>query len=99
LEEQSLVAEITTYTHHTKWTFDNVKRPARKQVKIVGQLMAERSLQEERRLSLFSGAAQLPAFHIWEIHPITQLDLCKARGGCTTSSPASDSTNHEPHSA
>ena len=93
LEKHSVVAEMTPYTRHTKWTFDRVNALQGQQVKIVGQLMVDNTHFNKKDDCHFS-PAQPGCWRstVWEIHPITQLYVCKASGGCTVSSPASDWT-------
>lgn len=94
LKKHSVVAEITPYTRHSKWTFDHVNALQGKQVKIVGQLMAD-NIHFNKNDDCHFSQAQPSCWRstIWEIHPVTQLYVCKASGGCTISSPASDWTN------
>ena len=94
LEKHSVVAEMTPYTRHAKWTFDRVDALQGQQVKVVGQLMVDNFHFAKKDDCHFPAA--LPGCWrstIWEIHPITQFYVCKASGGCTVSSPASDWTN------
>ena len=94
LEKQSVVAEMTPYTRHAKWTFDRVNALQGQQVKVVGQLMVDNFHFNNKDDCHF--AAALPSCWrstVWEIHPVTQFYVCKASGGCTVSSPASDWTN------
>lgn len=94
LEKQSVVAEMTPYTRHAKWTFDRVNALQGQQVKVVGQLMADNFHFAKKDDCHFPAA--LPSCWrstIWEIHPVTQFYVCKASGGCTVSSPAGDWTN------
>ena len=94
LEKQSVVAEMTPYTRHKNWTFARVNALQGQQVKVVGQLMVDNFHFDKKGDCHFPAA--LPGCWrstIWEIHPITQFYVCKASGGCTVSSPASDWTN------
>ena len=94
LEKHSVVAEMTPYTRHAKWTFDRVNALQGQQVKVVGQLMVDNIHFNKNDDCHFSPArASCWRSTVWEIHPITQFYVCKASGGCTVSSPASDWTN------
>ncbi len=94
LEKQSVVAEMTPYTRHAKWTFDRVDALQGQQVKVVGQLMVDNFHFDKKGDCHFPAAlASCWRSTVWEIHPITQFYVCSASGGCTVSSPASDWTN------
>jgi hypothetical protein len=94
LEKKSVVAEMTPYTRHAKWTFSRVNALQGKQVKVVGQLMVDNVHFRAADDCHFSKAtSNCWRSTVWEIHPITQFYVCKASGGCTASSPASDWTN------
>jgi hypothetical protein len=93
LEKQSVVAEMTPATRHTKWTFTRVNALQGKQVKVVGQLMADNVHFNAKDDCSVSKAKTCWRSTIWEIHPITQFYVCKASTACTASSPASDWTN------
>jgi hypothetical protein len=94
LEKQSVVAEMTPYTRHAKWTFARVNALQGQQVKVVGQLMID-NIHFNKKDDCHFPAALAGCWRstVWEIHPITQFYVCKASGGCTVSSPASDWTN------
>lgn len=94
LEKHSVVAEMTPYTRHPKWTFDRVNALQGQQVKVVGQLMVD-NVHFNKNDDCHFTPAQASCWRstVWEIHPITQFYVCKASGGCTVSSPASDWTN------
>src|SRR5215471_11594059 len=93
LEKHSVVAEMTPYTRHPKWTFDRVNALQGQQVKVVGQLIVDNTHFNKKDDCHFS-PAQSSCWRstVWEIHPITQFYVCKASSGCTVSSPASDWT-------
>jgi hypothetical protein len=94
LEKDSVVAEMTPYTRHSKWTFDRVNALQGQQIKVVGQLMADNVHFNARDDCQFPSAKTgCWRSTVWEIHPITQFYLCKASGGCTASSPATDWAN------
>jgi len=93
LAKQSVVAEMTPFTRHPKWTFSRVNALQGQQVKVVGQLMVDNIHFNAKDDCHISAAATCWRSTVWEIHPITQLYVCKASGGCTASSPASDWTN------
>jgi hypothetical protein len=94
LEKQSVVAEMTPYTRHPKWTFARVNALQGQQVKVVGQLMVDNIHFNKNDDCHFSPAqAKCWRSTVWEIHPVTQFYVCKASGGCTASSPAGDWTN------
>lgn len=94
LEKHSVVAEMTPYTRHAKWTFDRVNALQGQQVKVVGQLMVD-NIHFNKKDDCHFSPAQASCWRstVWEIHPVTQFYVCKASGGCTVSSPASDWTN------
>ena len=94
LEKQSVVAEMTPYTRHAKWTFDRVDALQGQQVKVVGQLMVD-NIHFNKKDDCHFSRAQASCWRstVWEVHPVTQFYVCKASGGCTVSSPASDWTN------
>lgn len=93
LEKNSVVTEMTPFTRatrHPKWGIDDVKALQGKQVKVVGQLMADNGHFNAKDDCGFSGAAATCwRSTIWEIHPITKLYVCNLDVGCDTSSPDS----------
>jgi hypothetical protein len=93
LEKKSVVAEMTPYTRHPKWTLDRVNALQGQQIKVVGQLMAD-NLHFNTSDDCHFPAKKPGCWRstIWEIHPITQFYVCTASGGCASSSPASDWT-------
>jgi hypothetical protein len=94
LEKDSVVAEMTPYTRHAKWTYSRVNALQGQQVKVVGQLMVDNVHFNQNDDCHFSSATTgCWRSTVWEIHPITQFYVCTAGGGCTVSSPASDWTN------
>ncbi len=94
LEKDSVVAEMTPNTRHAKWTINRVNALQGQQVKVVGQLMVDNVHFNSNDDCRFPGA-QTSCWRstVWEIHPITQFYICKASGGCTASSPATDWSN------
>src|SRR5882724_2092487 len=94
LEKHSVVAEMTPFTRHAKWTFSRVNALQGKQVKVVGQLMVDNiHFNTKDDCSVSKSLPGCWRSTVWEIHPVTQFYVCKATGGCTTSTPASDWTN------
>jgi hypothetical protein len=96
LEKNSVVAEMTPYTRHPKWTFDRLNALQGQQVKVVGQLMADNEhFNKNDDCHYRFGPVQPSCWRstVWEMHPITQFYVCKASGGCTPSSPPRDWTN------
>ena len=96
LEKGSVVAEMTPYTRHPKWTFARVNALQGQQVKVVGQLMADNihfNTKDDCHLSPRPDTSSCWRSTVWEIHPITQFYVCKASAACTAASPASDWTN------
>jgi hypothetical protein len=94
LEKQSVVAEMTPYTRHAKWTFSRVNALQGQQVKVVGQLMVDNvhfNAKDDCHLPKSKPGCWRST--VWEIHPVTQFYVCKASGGCTASSPAGDWIN------
>jgi hypothetical protein len=93
LEKDSFVAEMTPFTRHTKWTFSRVNALQGQQVKVVGQLMVDNAHFNANDDCGFPSSQTCWRSTVWEIHPISQFYVCKASGGCTALSPASDWTN------
>jgi len=94
LEKDSVVAEMTPFTRHPKWTFDRVTVLQGKQVKVVGQLMVDNIHFNSKDDCKFPSAnPSCWRSTVWEIHPITQFYVCNALGGCTVSSPDADWTS------
>ena len=94
LEKQSVVAEMTPFTRHAKWTFSRVNALQGQQVKVVGQLIVDNTHFNKKDDCGFT-PPQSTCWRstVWEIHPITQFFVCKAGTVCTASSPASDWIN------
>ena len=91
LSKKSVVAEMTPATRHTQWTFSRVNALQGKQVKVVGQLMADNvHFNPKDDCSVPKAKPTCWRSTVWEIHPITEFFVCKASGGCTAASPAID---------
>lgn len=90
LEKTSVVAEMTPHTRGTKWTLARVSSLLGRQVKVVGQFMADNEHFNANDDCGFSGAtAKCWRSTIWEIHPVTQFFVCKVSSGCDANSPES----------
>jgi hypothetical protein len=93
LQKGSVVAEVTPYTRtarHPNWAIANVKALQGKQVKLVGQLMADNNHFNAKDDCGFSRAAtSCWRSTIWEIHPIVKVYTCNLSSGCDASSPDS----------
>jgi hypothetical protein len=89
-EKTSVVAEMTPHTRHPQWTIARVSAQQGKQVKVVGQLMADNVHFNARDDCGFSSAeATCWRSTIWEIHPITQFFVCNLSTPCDQNSPDS----------
>jgi hypothetical protein len=94
MDKTSVVAEMTPHTRGAKWAFARVNSLQGQRVKVVGQLMMDNVHWNAKDDCGFSGAGPgCWRSTIWEVHPVTQFYVCKASGGCTASSPASDWTS------
>jgi hypothetical protein len=94
MDKTSVVAEMTPHTRSAKWTFARVNSLQGRQVKVVGQLMIDNGHLNAKDDCGFPGAKpSCWRSTVWEVHPVTQFYVCKASGGCSVSSPASDWTS------
>ncbi len=93
LQKNSVVTEMTPYprtTRHPNWGIDNVKALQGKQVKVIGQLMADNDHFNAKDDCGFAGATtNCWRSTIWEIHPIVKIFVCNLSTGCNDSSPDS----------
>lgn len=93
LQKASVVAEMTPYprtTRHANWTIAHVEALQGKQVKMVGQLMADNDHFNAKDDCGFSGAATTCwRSTIWEMHPLIKVYVCNLSGGCDAKSPGS----------
>ena len=93
LQKDSVVAEMTPYprtTRHPNWTIAQVQALEGKQVKMVGQLMADNTHFNAKDDCGFSGAATTCwRSTIWEMHPLIKVYVCNLSGGCDANSPNS----------
>lgn len=93
LQKNSVVAEMTPYTRaarHPNWTIDRVQALQGKQVKIVGQLMADNQHFDTKADCSFPGAGtSCWRSTIWEIHPVVKISVCNLSSVCDASSPDS----------
>jgi hypothetical protein len=89
-EKTSVVAEMTPHTRHPQWTIARVSAQQGKQVKVVGQLMADNvHFNAKDDCGFASAESGCWRSTIWEIHPITQFYVCNLNTPCDQNSPDS----------
>jgi hypothetical protein len=87
MEKTSVVAEMTPHTRHPQWTFDRVNALQGRQVKVVGQLMADNvHLNPKDDCKFPQATSSCWRSTIWEIHPVTQFFVCNLSTPCDANS-------------
>ena len=86
LQAHSMIAEMTPHYRakfEPKWNVTRLQAAYGKQVKVVGQLVADNDHHQVSDDCALSGAtSKCWRLSIWEIHPITAFYVCTASGGC-----------------
>jgi len=94
MDKTSVVAEMTPHTRRPKWTFAHVNSMQGRQVRIVGQLMVDNvHWNAKDDCSFPSAEPSCWRATVWEVHPVTQFNVCNQIKGCDESSPDSDWTS------
>jgi len=90
LQAHSMIVEMTPHYRaqkEPKWALASLQAAYGKQVKVVGQLMADNDHHKTADDCALSGATpNCWRLSIWEIHPVTAFYVCTASAGCTSSS-------------
>jgi hypothetical protein len=91
IKETAVVVEMTPQYRANfapEWTIDALKKIIGKQVKVVGQLMADNEHNEPKDNCAFPdhGDACWRA-SIWELHPVTSFKYCNLAAECTQDGP------------
>jgi hypothetical protein len=90
LQAHSMIVEMTPHYRaqkEPKWSLASLQAAYGKQVKVVGQLMADNDHHKTADDCALSGAtSNCWRLSIWEIHPVTAFYVCTASAGCTSSS-------------
>jgi hypothetical protein len=91
IKETAVVVEMTPQYRANcapEWTIDALKKVIGKQVKVVGQLMADNEHNEPKDNCAFPdhGDACWRA-SIWELHPVTSFKYCNLATECTQDGP------------
>ncbi len=91
LTQTSVVVEMTPHYRaqfKQDWTLDLVKTNVGQQVRVVGQLLADNEHNNTKDNCSFPGANQTSCWRasIWELHPVTQFQVCKSASKCADDS-------------
>ncbi len=86
LNQTSIVIEMTPHYRaqfKPDWTLDLVKSVVGRQVRVIGQLMADNEHNNKGDNCSYPGANQDHCwrFSIWELHPVTQFEVCGSADG------------------
>jgi hypothetical protein len=82
LQQTSIVVEMTPYyraLHHPRWTSTLMRSVVGRQVKVVGQLMADNEHANARDNCAHPDADMNKCWRasMWEIHPVIQFYVCQ----------------------
>jgi hypothetical protein len=95
LTQESVIVEMTPHYRFVfedeKWTLDNLKSVIGRQVRVIGQLIvdSEHNLPGQN-CALAKTAKQKQSCwrsSVWELHPVTQFQVCKLSEPCKQNSP------------
>lgn len=91
LTKTSVIVEMTPHYRaqfRHDWSLDLVKSVLGRQVRVVGQLMADNEHNNTKDNCAHAGANQTSCWRasIWELHPVTQFQVCKATSKCADDS-------------
>jgi hypothetical protein len=83
----SIVVEMTPHYRaqfHPHWTQPAIAALKGRQVKVVGQLMADSDHNDKKQDCAFPSAVQSSCWRasIWELHPVTRLFVCMEHATC-----------------
>lgn len=93
LTQTSVIVEMTPHYRgffEPNWTIDAVKSNVGKQVKVLGQLVADTEHMGESQDCAFSNAPPASCWRasIWELHPVTAFFVCgRSDNNCNSNSP------------
>jgi hypothetical protein len=92
LKQTAVVVEMTPQyrdSYAPEWTIDAVKAVLGKQVKVIGQLMADNEHNVTKdNCGLAGHGDSCWRASIWELHPVTSFQVCTLKDGeCTQSGP------------
>ncbi len=92
LQQTSVIVEMTPHYrawHQPKWTSDLVKRFLGRQVKVVGQLLAdtEHAIAKDNCAHPHAVKDKCWRASIWEIHPVIEFYVCDNEALCAANSP------------
>jgi hypothetical protein len=82
----SIVVEMTPHYRgqfRQDWTLDLLKAVVGRQVRVIGQLLADNEHNNKRDNCAYPGANQASCWRasIWELHPVTQFQVCASPSG------------------
>jgi hypothetical protein len=93
LQQKSVIVEMTPHYRATfetdKWTIDALRQIVGKQVRVVGQLIidSEHNVRSQNCAIAETNKQKQTCWRasVWELHPVTQFEFCKAES-CTQNS-------------
>jgi hypothetical protein len=91
LQANSMIVEVTPYYRakfEPDWTLEKIKALYGKQVRVVGQLIADNDHYDAEQDCGMKGADSSKCWRlsIWEIHPVTAFYVCNSSSGCDAGS-------------
>jgi hypothetical protein len=92
LTQTSIIIEMTPHYRaqfRSEWTLDLVKSAVGRQVRVIGQLLADNEHNNKKDNCSYPGANQTSCWRasVWELHPVTQFQVCtSANGQCADNS-------------
>jgi len=82
LEQHSVIVEMTPHSRFNFeagiWTIENVRKAVGQQVRVVGQLVVDNEHFSPSQDCAKGGAASCWRLSVWELHPVTQFQVCNA---------------------
>jgi len=90
LKHTTFIVEMTPHYRarfHPGWTSDSLKQVIGRRVKVVGQLMADNDHNVSSQNCALPGSTQdCWRATIWELHPVTQFQVCHSGNACDLTS-------------
>ncbi len=89
MTKTSMIVEMTPhyrFQFRPEWTLDELKAVVGQQVKVTGQLLVDNEHFDDKDDCALGNGAACWRMSIWELHPVTQFQICNNPKGCAADS-------------